>query len=245
MVNERRFRTLRCIRRSRARRCSTTCVRVPCSFGKVLAAALLCCVAVLVQSASAQVEEKRPTAGQERNGKKENPLEDLAGKLHRKALSDSDEDLMGALMRLMGDVSRRLQIDFDPGEQTQTVQRAISEKLDEAIKVAASRRRMRSISPPSRGPDKRKLPSTAQRTEPSRNRTQDRASDSSSSEAPVAASDAKTPPTGGELHEARRGWGNLPQREREELIQGVDEEFLESYRLWIERYYRSLQESDR
>ena len=32
-------------------------------------------------------------------------------------------------------------------------------------------------------------------------------------------------------------------REREEVIQGVSERYLERYRVWIERYYQALQES--
>jgi hypothetical protein len=47
----------------------------------------------------------------------------------------------------------------------------------------------------------------------------------------------------GELIDVRRAWGHLPMREREEIIQGVNEEFLEEYREWVERYYRALQES--
>jgi hypothetical protein len=194
---------------------------------------------------SAQIDDKRPAAEKEKKGKEEKQSDDLAGKLMRKALNDSDEDLMDGIMRLMGDVSQKLQIDFDPGEQTQTVQRKISEKLDEAIKVAASRRRMRTVNPPAQGPDKRTLPSTAKRPEPLRNRKQGEVAESSSSEAPSEVTEVKAPAPGGELRDARRGWGNLPQRERDEVIQGVDEEFLERYRMWIERYYRSLQESDR
>jgi hypothetical protein len=41
----------------------------------------------------------------------------------------------------------------------------------------------------------------------------------------------------------RRSWGHLPQRDREEVIQGIGEACLERYRVWIERYYRALQET--
>ncbi len=39
-----------------------------------------------------------------------------------------------------------------------------------------------------------------------------------------------------------RGWGYLPQREREEISQGFDEEFLPKYREHILKYYRRLAE---
>ena len=50
--------------------------------------------------------------------------------------------------------------------------------------------------------------------------------------------------TRGDLREVRGTWGHLPMRDREEVIQGIGETFLERYREWIERYYRALQESD-
>ena len=83
---------------------------------------------------SGQIEDKRPAADKEKSEKEEKQSDDLAGKLMRRRLNDSDEDLMDGIMRLMGDVARKLQINFDPGDQTQTVQREISGKLDEAIK---------------------------------------------------------------------------------------------------------------
>lgn len=51
-------------------------------------------------------------------------------------------------------------------------------------------------------------------------------------------------PADGDIHELRRTWGHLPMREREEIIQGIGESFLERYRDWIERYYRALQEAE-
>ncbi|MFQ5495803.1 MAG: hypothetical protein ACE5EX_10530, partial [Phycisphaerae bacterium] len=51
-------------------------------------------------------------------------------------------------------------------------------------------------------------------------------------------------PRGAPFRELRRGWGHLPGREREELIQGISERYLDRYREWIERYYRALQEVD-
>ena len=48
----------------------------------------------------------------------------------------------------------------------------------------------------------------------------------------------------GEFRESRRGWGHLPQRDRDELLQGIDEEFIEQYRPQIEQYYRALTETE-
>lgn len=40
--------------------------------------------------------------------------------------------------------------------------------------------------------------------------------------------------------EVSRGWGFLPERDRDEIIQGFEETFMSKYREQIERYYRLL-----
>lgn len=45
--------------------------------------------------------------------------------------------------------------------------------------------------------------------------------------------------------ELTRGWGFLPQRDREEIAQGFDEQFMEKYREEIRQYYRTLAEQAR
>jgi hypothetical protein len=70
----------------------------------------------------------------------------------------------------------------------------------------------------------------------------DRQDDASSAGVGEPGVDQRRP--GGDLQDLRRAWGHLPMREREEIIQGVGERYLERYRDWIERYYRTLQETD-
>ena len=48
----------------------------------------------------------------------------------------------------------------------------------------------------------------------------------------------------GPFRESRRGWGHLPARDRDELLQGVEEAFIEQYRPQIEQYYRALTETE-
>lgn len=45
--------------------------------------------------------------------------------------------------------------------------------------------------------------------------------------------------------ELTRGWGFLPQRDREEIAQGFDEQFMVKYREEIKQYYRTLAEQAR
>lgn len=45
--------------------------------------------------------------------------------------------------------------------------------------------------------------------------------------------------------ETARRWGNLPPRDRAELLNGLDEQMPAKYREHIERYYRSLTEEEK
>ena len=47
---------------------------------------------------------------------------------------------------------------------------------------------------------------------------------------------------GGSLEELRHEWGNLPPRLRDELNEGVSEQFSPVYRRQTEEYYRRLAE---
>ena len=44
----------------------------------------------------------------------------------------------------------------------------------------------------------------------------------------------------GALREARRQWGHLPPRDRDEILQAADEDIHDKYREQIERYYELL-----
>ena len=171
--------------------------------------------------------------------------ERLGERLIRQAAADSDEDLMDSIIRLMSEAARKLEIEFDAGGQTQTVQSKILDRLNDAIKAAASQRRPRRSTGPPSDADKRRMPKGKRRTSDKGGRPTDSRMDSSSS----SPSDAEGKPldresTSGDLRELRRTWGHLPMREREEIIQGITESFLERYREWIERYYRALQETE-
>jgi len=173
--------------------------------------------------------------------------DDLGQRLIRKAQTDADEDVMDAIVRLMDESADRLEIRFDPGRPTQEVQDAIVSRLDQAIQMAAAKTCA----------GKQKTGKAAQgekRTSPAKPTPgkDERGSDRVKQSKPQDSSDtagpgvpAATPETdGGMLKEERRAWGHLPARERDEVIQGLNEQSLERYRAWIERYYQSLQESE-
>jgi hypothetical protein len=144
----------------------------------------------------------------------------------------------------MDEAARKLEIDFDTGDETRAVQERIMDQLDEAIKVASVRRQVRSLSGESSSGDKRRR-STGERSrsEDSSRSSRDGEDASTSETVGETGSEAQGDRVGGDLRESRRTWGHLPRRERDEVIQGIGETSLERYRAWIERYYRALQES--
>lgn len=167
---------------------------------------------------------------------------DLSRRLVREAGGEQADDVMSEIIRLMEASSRRLEIDFDTGPQTEAVQEEILKNLDLAIAEASRRTRSRSSGPPSSSSDKRRRPESKGETDKSRKTGATSDAKEASEEAPPGVRPEAVQLPSGELRELRSGWGNLPLREREEMIQGSDEAFLDRYREWIERYYRALQE---
>lgn len=185
------------------------------------------------------VPDDRLKGGSTDSGKK------LAEKLIRQAHGDGDADLMDTILRLMGSAAQRLEIKLDAGEETQALQRTIMDRLDDAIKVAGVRRRSRGQDQARSKGDKRRRPQDESRPQGKRGDAEEDKRDPTSSDTKaVGGTRPHGNRPGGSLQESRRTWGQLPRREREEVIQGVDERYLERYRTWIERYYRALQESD-
>ena len=216
------------------RRCSRCSPRSGWNTRVYLVTALgLCCASSLGNAVAQPVE---PTS----DPKPE--VDDLGERLKRKAITDSDEDLMSEIIRLMNEASRRLGLELDAGEGTQATQGAILKKIDEAIQHAAQNRRRKKSSASQSSSDKRVMPKRTARSEPAPAGKDDDAQDSASTKAADEGGDPRVGPAGA-LDGGRRTWGNLPRREREEVIQGRGEAYLERYRKMIERYYRALQES--
>lgn len=178
------------------------------------------------------------------SGGQDEPPDRLGERLIRKAVTDTDEDMMTELLRLMSNAARRLSVEFDPGTTTQREQEQIIQRLDEAIQQAAANRRQQN-QPTSSSSDKRRMQQPRQSTDANKSRQQQQPAAGEGQETtPVPGGVTQTGTESETLLDPRRGWGNLPQRDRDELIQGSEEGFLERYRDWIERYYRALQESD-
>jgi len=177
------------------------------------------------------------------DSKEDEPTSKVGKRLIRETAEGAGADVMDDIMRLMGDAGRLLEIQFDPGPGTQAMQKEIVDKLDDAIKTAAKqRRRSRQQAAPSGDKRTRKKPSEDDSQQAKAARAKD-AESSGKDQATASSAKPKTDPVTGELLETRRSWGNLPQRDRDEVIQGSDEACLQRYRELIDRYYRALQET--
>jgi len=177
--------------------------------------------------------------------KSDQPKRDKLGERLIRESTSGSEDIMAETVRLMGESARQLDVKFDAGPDTQSVQREIVANLEEAIKFAAAQRRMTRQSSPSQSGDKRRMPGD----KPHDAQADEQSAEKGASGDPGASIDSGgvaevSNQTEGLLKETRQAWGHLPQRQREELIQGKDEAFLEEYRAWIELYFKALQESE-
>jgi len=173
----------------------------------------------------------------------DNKKDELKERLIRKAVTQSEEGPMERILRMMEESQERLELNLDSGKETQALQDQILARLDESIKASRLQSRSRSASSTTQS-DKRRM-SKAMREKPKDPQAKGGAADPKN-DVSTRPGDQNRPTStpSGELRELRRGWGQLPSREREEVLQGAGEGYLERYRAWIERYYRALQETD-
>lgn len=132
----------------------------------------------------------------------------------------------------------------DAGTDTQTLQKQIVSDLDRLIEDA--RKRCKQCKP---GDGKPGAQSVASRTSP---KSPGQPKPGTGGNKPAATSNAKPGqaepqrPDMAEMREVmKRLWGELPQRDREQMLQFPPEEFLPKYELMIEQYFRRLTEGKR
>ncbi len=164
-------------------------------------------------------------------------VDDRAKDLAERLLGEKSEDgdLMQRVLERMSQAEERLAKQYDAGLETQALQRLAIEELELAIKSAA-RGKSSGKGASSAGDKRRKSGRPAGKSE---SNSQPSAS-GAETEAAQGEADAQAGSARGPLRETRRGWGHLPPRDRDEIIQGSREQSLDAYREWIERYYRAL-----
>lgn len=147
---------------------------------------------------------------------------------------EEDPDPFAQAVGLMHQTTDRLATSSDPGEQTQRLQAQVLEKLDrliaEAQKNKNSKSKSKSKPKPNDGKSKPEQQQSSQATPSPSNQGGD---------PKVARQDGalKPPPPS-----AAASWGELPQRERDLLTQGLSDKFSAVYRQLTEQYYKRLAE---
>jgi len=164
----------------------------------------------------------------------------LIRKLLRDATGRGEGPAMERVLNGMRASRIKQSVQFDAGGDTQKIQRGIVRDLAEAI--AEAWRSQRSQPTTSRSPSgerrrrHRKQATSAQagaqQTGPSRPKADESATHGVPTTGPARLR--------GAMRELRRGWGRLPARDRDQVVQGFGQDFLTKYREWIERYYRAL-----
>ncbi|MCG8403878.1 MAG: hypothetical protein MI923_01645 [Phycisphaerales bacterium] len=171
------------------------------------------------------------------------PSDVVDDQLVRKLLGgqSSARDTVEATLGHMEEAADRLTERLDPGKETQKIQEEILNGLDRLIEEAGKSRS---------APDRhRRVRRKTDRPSKGQRRADGQKRSGTSGVAPVpqgpAGEDAskkgrnKGKPTKADL---ARQWGFLPERDRDEVIQGFDEKFLPKFREQIHDYYRNLAE---
>ncbi len=162
----------------------------------------------------------------------------------RPATQPSANQAVARTLALMDQSRQQLSVRLDPGPETQLVQQQVVAALDDLIAAAmSSAQGTTGASDQPQSGDRREQQESGQ----SEN-TADGAS-RPSGDAPARPGSVSSESTGlttpsGEFRESHRGWGHLPARERDEIIQGVREAVLDKYRKQINEYYRALAEEE-
>lgn len=162
--------------------------------------------------------------------------------LAKRLLDDPDaaNDPLARMTSLMGDAGRRLSEKYDSGKQTQDVQTRALQAMDEAIIDArnnlAQSRSSTSVRQKGETRTAGRRNGASDASKPGQGEPTQKASESG--QGPGGGS-SKTKPLA-ERPELRRGWGYLPERDREAILQGAHESFHDKYRDYIEQYYTTL-----
>ncbi len=144
---------------------------------------------------------------------------------------------MARIIHYMDQASERLGNTFDTGAGTQQIHRRILKELELAIRQAKQNMRVSRSSAQQKG-EKRPEGETSDGSRGNQDRTGAGSEDADG--ASSGPGDGVELGKNGALRERRRQWGHLPTRDRDEIIQGFNEEVHDKYRRQIERYYEAL-----
>ncbi len=164
--------------------------------------------------------------------------------LDRLLTTDEVEEEFEQAVQLMGEASLRLNDSKDSGIETQRMQESILRKLDKLLDDAQRRQQKQQKSSSS----SKQQQQQQQQKQGQQPKQQQSASQQSPSQQPSQATKQGGLPGrrdgAGNAVNAGGGaqWGNLPQRDRDSLLQGQGDSYSPTYRSKTEEYYKRLAE---
>jgi len=170
---------------------------------------------------------------------------ELADQLRRElgaAAEDENESPLLEVARQMREVEGLI-AENDSGDTTRSLQQQVVADLDELIRQA--RKRCAQCKPgdkPPRGSSRRQVTRPSLKPGSGGNRAGNKPAQNGN--AKPGQGEAQKPDAEQIQQLIKQLWGQLPQRDRERMIQSPPEEFLPKYESMIEEYYRRLSEGN-
>ena len=163
--------------------------------------------------------------------------QELVEYLLRSASGGGQVNLPERISRRMEMSSQRIGEEFEIGRDTQRLQQRIIEDLDEAI-AQMSKQQSNSSGQGSGQQEKSQQPKGgAQQRSSASSGSTSTAGNAGGGSIPTATASSSDVTA---IDEGRREWGHLPPRDRDRVIQGRQQPYIEKFRDLIERYYRAL-----
>jgi hypothetical protein len=169
------------------------------------------------------------------------------GPLDDPSKTDLDRVLSGAeignafrqAVTLMGDVATRMGESRDAGLTTQRMQETILRRLDQLISSLEQQQQQQQQQS---SQQQQQQQSSANQRVPKQQQSQENNENQGDNTGQTTLPDRKDGELGRALDAARAGWGNLPDRVREMLVQGTNDHFSNIYKELTASYYKKLAE---
>lgn len=170
-------------------------------------------------------------------------------------LRDDDDagSVMARILSRMQKSYERLAQAYDSGAVTREIQRRIVADLAKALEAARQREKQPQSSPQSQPSKQQQDKQKSQRPKQQGKKPEkkngkkdgkkDAGADARGRDKPagrIAAGKRTQAARAGPIEETRRTWGNVPPRDRDEVVQGSEEKTIRKYAEQVERYYEAL-----
>jgi hypothetical protein len=168
----------------------------------------------------------------------DNDESDLIKSLLRNAGGNNEEPIMTRVIKGMTKVRENLREKFDTGEQTQLAQAQIIDDLNEAIKASSQ-----SHGGQGQGQGQKQDKGSQQGQKPGDSGQKpgnNQGGTQAATESALRPGSAQNGEVNKDINEHRVEWGNLPARDRSEIVTGHSEEGLPLWEEMISKYYESL-----